>query len=63
MATSGGATAGGGTKDVKHTLVGAQYNLSKRTSFYVISSDKKVDNAIANDGDHKEMGFGVRHAF
>jgi predicted porin len=61
--SDGGATAGGGTKEVKHTLVGAQYNLSKRTSFYAISSDKKVDGATANDGDHKEIGFGIKHAF
>jgi len=50
-------------KEVKHALIGAQYNLSKRTSFYVISSDKKVDGATASDFDHKEMGFGIKHAF
>jgi len=50
-------------KEVKHTLVGAQYNLSKRTSFYVISSDKKVDGANASDFDSKELGFGIKHAF
>jgi predicted porin len=49
--------------EVKHTLIGAQYNLSKRTSFYVISSDKKVDGATASDYDHKEMGFGIKHTF
>jgi len=50
-------------KEVKHTLIGAQYNLSKRTSFYVISSDKKVDGTTASDFDSKEMGFGIKHAF
>jgi predicted porin len=58
-----GASAGGGALEVKHTLVGAQYNLSKRTSFYAISSDKKVAGATASDFDHKEMGFGIKHAF
>jgi len=61
--SDGGSTATSFTKEVKHALVGAQYNLSKRTSFYVISSDKKVDGATASDFDHKEMGFGIKHAF
>jgi len=51
------------TSETKHTLIGAQYNLSKRTSFYVISSDKKVDGATASNDDHKELGFGIKHAF
>ncbi len=51
------------TAETKHTIVGAQYNLSKRTSFYVISSDKKVNGSTASNDDHKEMGFGIKHAF
>ncbi len=61
--SDGGSTATAFTKEVKHALIGAQYSLSKRTSFYVISSDKKVDGATASDFDHKEMGFGIKHAF
>jgi predicted porin len=59
-ANSGGAVS---TAETKHTLVGAQYNLSKRTSFYAISSDKKVSGATASNDDHKELGFGIKHAF
>jgi predicted porin len=51
------------TKSVKHTLLGVQYNLSKRTSAYFVSSNKKVDGATASDFDHKETGFGIKHAF
>ena len=61
--SDGGSTATSFSKEVKHALVGAQYNLSKRTSWYVISSDKKVAGATASDFDHKEMGFGIKHAF
>jgi len=61
--SDGGSSATAFTKEVKHTLIGAQYNLSKRTSFYAISSDKKVDGSTASDFDHKEIGFGIKHAF
>jgi predicted porin len=50
-------------KEVKHTMVGVQYNLSKRTSAYAIVNNKKVDGAALNDGDYKETGFGIKHAF
>jgi predicted porin len=50
-------------KEVKQTMIGVQYNLSKRTSAYFVSNNKKVDGATANDGDSKETGFGIKHAF
>jgi len=51
------------SKEVTHSMIGAQYNLSKRTSAYVIMNTKKVDGATLNDGDYKETGIGMKHAF
>jgi len=49
--------------EVKHTMLGAQYNFSKRTAAYVIFNTKKVAGSTLSDHDYKETGVGIRHAF
>jgi len=49
--------------EVKHTIIGAQYNLSKRTSAYVVLNDKRVAGTTASDFDYKETAVGIKHSF
>ena len=59
-AVANGAWSSAGTK---HTLLGANYALSKRTTLYFAHSKKDVGGAAVKLLDLKETGVGIKHTF
>lgn len=49
--------------ETKHTQLGANYALSKRTTAYFAYSNKAVNGSTVSANDAKETGIGIAHTF
>jgi predicted porin len=49
--------------ETKHTQLGANYALSKRTTAYIAYSNKAVNGSTVSANDAKETGVGIAHTF
>ena len=50
-------------KESKHMALGANYNMSKRTTIYAAFFNREVSGGTAEKFDMKETGVGIHHAF
>jgi predicted porin len=49
--------------DAKGYIVGARYNLSKRTYAYAIVGNTEIDTAAAKSTEQNQVAFGINHKF